>query len=74
MITFKVTGTQLFPYDMLRYDECFPATEQDSAKIEALSPTPRRRTRGQVEINLKTALKRGPTDPRWQSFGWTVQS
>ncbi len=31
----KVEGTGTFPVDMLRYDACFPATEEDSHRIRA---------------------------------------
>jgi len=72
-IPFTVTPlagtTAQFPADMLRYDLCWPATEQDSHLIEA---TLRQMGRylDNVQINLR-GLKPA-TLARWHSFGWTV--
>lgn len=70
---FAVRGRGSFPFDMLRYDRCFPATEGDSHRIEK---TTRERLRGvgsSEPITLQMAdPKRRPTEARWQSFGWTV--
>jgi hypothetical protein len=64
---FEVSGRYSFPFDMLRYDRCWPRTESDSAKLEA---TTRR------SISVPGVIKmRGLTDPtvgRWESFGWKV--
>jgi hypothetical protein len=64
-ITFQVTGKGDFPFDMLRYDLCWPASEQDAR----LLPTDRHPYTGRT-INLK-GLKT-PTAARWASFGWNV--
>ena len=56
-----------FPIDMLRYDACFPATEEDAGKMGA--------THGVVEVKL---VHRGdskswqPSEGRWRSFVCTV--
>lgn len=76
--TFKVTGHGEFPFDMLRYDRCFPASEaQDSYKLrtpetaidygEERSVVLRRYTEG----NGKN-FGDNPTNARWASFGWSV--
>ena len=38
--TFTVEGTGMFPVDMLRYDNCWPRTEQDDSP-EVLAAPPR---------------------------------
>ncbi len=30
---FTVEGSGMFPYDMLRYDQCWPSSEQDSPRL-----------------------------------------
>lgn len=66
--TFKVTFRGHFPLDMLRYDMCFPDSEEDVAIIYdsiAISPlkgttvTLARWVRGKKEL---------PTADRWESF------
>lgn len=81
-VTFTVTGPGMFPIDMLRYDECHPATEQDAAKIMARftrymsadctvpDKSPIKLTRN--VIAMARARTWTPTVARWQSFGWTV--
>ena len=66
---FKVTGSSLFPLDMLRYDQCFPYTAEDASKIG-----------GDLLADERTVTlafyhpRRLPTitTARWKSFGWTV--
>jgi hypothetical protein len=76
---FTVRGTGLFPFDMLRYDSCWPKSQEDTAAIEA---TTRRRTRGSIEnpgpaeltvVTLLTIGTNAPTEARWDSFGWKVR-
>jgi hypothetical protein len=64
-ITFTVEGTSTFPYDMLRYDCCFPKTEHDSGEIERMG----KRT---VVLESRKLAGDGPTIGRWNSFGWKV--
>jgi len=65
---FTVSGHGVFPYDMLRYDRCWPATEDMSAK---LSWDPRSvRAVQQRAVTMKGT--RLPTIGRWHSFGWHV--
>jgi hypothetical protein len=70
---FTVRGSDLFPFDMLRYDQCWPKSQDDTAAMER---TTRRRggmeSRGPVEITLMTYSESRPTVPRWESFNWIV--
>jgi hypothetical protein len=65
-----VAGVVGFPIDMLRYDECSPATEHDSAKIcQSLAGT------GRLEIGIRYmghGAGHGLTAGRWKSFGWEI--
>jgi len=70
---FEVRGTGAFPIDMLRYDNCWPASERDSMTIIRSF-----RLRGSGEawsIHLMTAKGDRLLEPeynRWASFGWAV--
>jgi len=75
MVYAKITGRGEFPIDMLRYDLCSPATEEDSNLI--------RRTFYGLNYNwivivkrplLERRLKNNPvfTYGRWQSFGCNI--
>lgn len=64
--TFKVQGFGQFPYDMLRYDNCWPATESDSVLLESHKLTARVVT---LETDEATTL----TPDRWRSFGWVAK-
>jgi hypothetical protein len=65
---FTVTGTGRFPLDMLRYDSCWPATQDDVRRLdhwqEMTGGAPR-------SVLMESANE--PTRDRWSSFGWTVQ-
>lgn len=71
--TFVVEGTYPFPADMLRYDQCWPATSDDAVQLaEAMthrrvSDPNRKRT-----VKLFTNAANRPTTGRWESFGWRV--
>lgn len=65
---FKVTGNGQFPFDMLRYDACWPETTKDAILLQ----TPEDHV-AFVElrtITLVTASKNAPTAKRWESFLW----
>lgn len=76
LYTFTITPTGLsklgatVPFDMLRYDACFPLGSQDAARLEAIA-----RREGAQPVNLG-AYHQGaqwkPEEGRWQSFGWTT--
>ena len=65
MHEFVVSGNRSFPIDMLRYDTCWPRTQQDTAAIQ------RSLVRGSAEAIALKGL-RSPTEGRWSSFGYTV--
>lgn len=58
---FYVRGRGHFPLDMLRYDECWPATGEDAAKMDE---------KDLRTIQLATITR--PTKARWSSFPWTA--
>lgn len=60
---FTVQGSGYFPFDMLRYDACYPATSDDAASLNLKEA----RT-----ITLISAMVAQPTEGRWRSFGWQV--
>lgn len=64
---FTVIGRGEFPFDMLRYDQCWPKSETKDAP--ALHP------RGNWLKELREVNLVGlhsPTADRWESFGWKV--
>jgi hypothetical protein len=74
---FEVTGTGNFPFDMLRYDTCFPARQEDTARF--LEPErdkgAMKKFKSQRSIRLCALShnpKWSPTFQRWASFGWGV--
>jgi hypothetical protein len=67
---FQVEGAGRFPFDMLRYDCCFPYTEIDTACMVA-DKVSRRIVTLARHIETKESL---PCDGRWRSFGWRVVS
>jgi hypothetical protein len=64
---YAVTGKPSFPYDMLRYDAAWPASEADSAKLYS----PRGGEDGNIVVTLHS--HKLPTEGRWRSFGWYVR-
>lgn len=69
LIEYAVEGSGEFPFDMLRYDQSFPATEQDSRKMSS-DYYQRRIVVLWAFIQLGT--DRVPTHDRWRSFLWAV--
>jgi hypothetical protein len=70
---YGVRGTWPFPVDMLRYDQCAGATEDDKAAIARLSSDNAEGIedlRRPVQIQLVGSVK--PTERRWRSFCWRV--
>lgn len=64
---FEVTGSGLFPFDMLRYDTCWPHSQEDVSKIENPGMMDKRTVKLVRVTKNKNAL---PTTDRWASFGW----
>jgi hypothetical protein len=71
MYEFTVEGRLDFPFDMLRYDQCWPKSE--SRDVVAMAPSAHstlfREGRRVTLMGLKA-----PTIGRWESFGWKVIS
>ena len=68
---FTVEGKVGFPIDMLRYDRCWPATQNDAAAIDrVLQPrrVPMRDVPVGSSITLRTGSESAPTIERWRSF------
>lgn len=60
---YHVNGRGLFPLDMLRYDACWPARQDDVVAMTAP---------GNPERGVRIESEKAPTIGRWRSFGWTV--
>jgi hypothetical protein len=68
---FTVEGHGTFPFDMLRYDYCFPNCEENNLEVERVKGT--WGVRRQVKLARYCENKKSmPTQARWHSFGWTV--
>jgi hypothetical protein len=74
---FTVVGTSPFPNDMLRYDACYPATQESVGEIEASRDSQERAARraegwkDKFEVDLRSHVG-APTSARWSSFGWRI--
>jgi hypothetical protein len=67
---FTVEGSGAFPFDMLRYDCCWPENESDSPNVGLMYDTAEYiKTR---RIALLSDNQHVPTDTRWKMFGWKV--
>lgn len=70
-IDFTVEGSGVFPYDMLRYDRCFPTDPESAANLNTPGPkSPQQRTCKMRILADHKGVR--PTRDRWSSFGWTV--
>ena len=70
--TFEVTGRFSFPLDMLRYDSCFPAGQEDACALTHAcvdSPEAQWKIRLARYVFVKDHL---PTKDRWASFSCSV--
>lgn len=67
MHTFKVSGGGRFPLSMLRFDNAWPFTDEDAAKIEQSFDE-----FGRWEVTLQTGKHYAPTVGRWESFNCRV--
>ncbi len=72
---FAVVGRYTFPYDMLRYDRCYPYSEQTDSPGLSVGPgfdfDYWSRPRVVVLVAQWEAGYRN-TPGRWESFGWRV--
>lgn len=65
--TVRMTGYRP-PFDMMRYDHCWPATEAESVKLNCMMDGDGK----PVEVTFATDNPSAPTDGRWASFGCRV--
>jgi hypothetical protein len=69
IIEYTVEGCGEFPFDMLRYDSCWPYTGDDAAEMAS------KRYERDTNIQLRRIVLQGinrPTRDRWRSFNWRV--
>lgn len=64
---FVVEGSGRFPYDMLRYDQCWPRDQTASSMLTNESEGAHRR-----RVVLVSDWVEAPTIKRWESFLWRV--
>lgn len=73
---FTVRGCGTFPFDMLRYDSCWPRTSDDAINLAFEHPQDLahyRTTPREIQLIKRCELKSsGPCVDRWASFGWRV--
>jgi hypothetical protein len=70
---FTVEGKGSFPFDMLRYDSCWPIAPEDAMQME--EPDTRQRFGELRRVELAHRADHGgwrATDGRWASFMWNV--
>ncbi len=68
----QLSDAHPFPLDMLRYDNCVPATEPDAREMQRSCE---RETARGTRINLRRFVQPGggaPQHGRWASFGWRL--
>ena len=72
---FEVEGSGEFPFDMLRYDHCYPRHENE---IHTMCHYPEERGLKKITLvsrcNTKHEADQIPTEGRWNSFTWRVVS
>lgn len=78
LISFRVHSNLLpFPLDMLRYDGCFPMSQEDVDKIsislDRETSQDERFNLGSIILGHHASSKAWkPTYERWESMGWQV--
>jgi hypothetical protein len=68
-ITFTVEGSAQFPFDMLRYDQCWPKSGIDIVNLDAHNTG---RLYDEIRQVTLVTNKSKITPKRWASFGWEV--
>jgi hypothetical protein len=71
LFRFTVEGKGPFPFDMLRYDHAYPATQED-VNVMSNEYLAIQRSERHVNLRMYCFAKDGPTMDRWESFGWRV--
>lgn len=70
---FRVIGKGQFPFDMLRYDSCFPYQSEDASLLDwDRMGEFRRESRAVNLIHYGDSAVWEPTIKRWESFGWRM--
>lgn len=71
---FVVVGRGEFPWDMLRYDNCWPYGGEDAAKLTMIhqdySDDDLVKEFKTKDRSIKLSSFHPPTPGRWSSFGW----
>lgn len=67
-------GTISSCIDMMRYDQCFPASDEDSRKLEKAQMGGGKRTYMDHLVKFIGVSPSCPTRERWASFGCTVMA
>lgn len=70
---FTVEGRGYFPIDMLRYDACWPMTQEDVCRM-TIDGTSRGMKADSEPVKVRMASHREPTAGRWASFGWHIRA
>lgn len=65
-----VKGRGMFPFDMLRYDACYPNSQEDSSEMAYYPGDNGYRV---VVLARKDSKISDWTPGRWASFGWSVE-
>lgn len=65
---FTVAGRGQFPFDMLRYDQCWPVGSDDTVNLDAPETAEEYKKIRQVKL----ATFGNHTPARWSSFGWSA--
>jgi len=67
---FTVHGNSIFPFDMLRYDSCWPIDDNSVVNISLCNHD---LEKDEEPRNIRMCTEgHGPTENRWRSFGWIV--
>jgi len=69
LFTYYVTGRLPFPFDMLRYDACWPASGDDADMLDSHYVS---REEFRALRSIKMHSYKRPTVERWASFTWSV--
>lgn len=70
---FTVEGSGAFPFDMLRYDACWPESEaRDSYQLQLSFQTDATEYLKRRRVTLLSDDRNAPTEGRWKSFNWRV--
>lgn len=64
IFVYTVIGKGRFPFDMLRYDECWPSIDATALAPIVEPSVPLR--------SIRMSSYKPPTPQRWASFGWCV--